>query len=117
MKDFSKYKIGSYFIDTDASEGDCDTTLTATLSKPGAYYIAPAFSDSISGLQRRGITVSAVPFIPLLIEGNAPELCIMDIEDGRPVADVEVFAKQKKQTVRLGKSNADGRLKIKKSLI
>ena len=117
VKDFSKYKIGSYFIDTDASEGDCDTTLTATLSKPGAYYIAPAFSDSISGLQRRGITVSAVPFIPLLIEGNAPELCIMDIEDGRPVADVEVFAKQKKQTVRLGKSNADGRLKIKKSLI
>lgn len=117
VKDFSKYKIDSYFIDTDALQGDCDTTLTATLSKPGAYYIAPAFSDSISGLKRTGITVSAVPFIPFLIEGNAPELCIMDIEDGHPVADVEVFAKQKKQTVRLGKSNADGRLKIKKSLI
>lgn len=117
VRNFSKYKIDSYFIDTDVSKGDCDTTLTATLSKPGTYYIAPAFSDSISGLQRRGITVSAVPFIPFLIEGNAPELCIMDIEDGHPVADVEVFAKQKKQTVLLGKSNADGRLKIKKSLI
>lgn len=117
VKDLSVYKTDTYFIDTDISQGDCDTTLTVTLSKPGTYYIAPVFDENISVKERNGIMVSAVPFIPFLIKGDSPEMYFMGIEDGRPIADVEVFAKQKKQTVRLGKSNADGRLKISGDLL
>ncbi len=117
IRDLSAYKTDSYFIDTDASKGDCDTTLTVTLSKPGTYYIAPAVDSAVRGKERNGIEVSAVPFIPFLVKGDSPELCFMDLEDGHPVAGVEVFARQKKQTVRLGRSNADGRLKVSGNLL
>ena len=112
IKDLSIFKIDSFFIDADASAGDCDTTLSVTLSKPGTYYIAPAFAENNNGKERNGIEVNAVPFIPFLVKGNKSEMCFMSLDDGHPVADVEVFAKQKRKIVRLGKSSPAGRFVV-----